>query len=170
MNPQEWDEWLWSFLKRHPLKDPPAQLQRDYHRQVMDRILAPPIWVFKPAPVFGWAGALAAVTAVLLLVPTPARVARMADRDSEILIEAGELASLDSPDLEQDLQEHDRIVLAKAVPEEPDAEVALELWNDLESLEEAPADSEPGSEEELEKELRQLDESELAAHPSTSSG
>ncbi len=99
MNPQEWDNWLRSFLKRHPLKDPPAELQRGYHRQVMDRILAPPIWVFRPRPVFGWAGALAAVAAVLVLMPTPARVARQINRDSQVLLETGELALLDSAEL-----------------------------------------------------------------------
>ncbi len=166
MNPQEWDSWLRSFLKRHPLKDPPGELQRDYHRQVMDRILAPPVWVvrpiFKPWTVSGWAGALAAVTAVLVLMPTPARVTRQIDRDSQVLLETEEMALLDSADLEQDLQEHDRIVLAEAVSEEPDGEEALEIWNDLESLEEIPAGGEPDSEEDLEKELQALDESELA--------
>ena len=158
MNPQEWEGWLRSFLKRHPLKDPPQQLQRDYHRQVMDRILAPPVWVFKPGPVFGWAGALAAVTAVLVLMPTPARLARQIDRDSQVFLATDELALLDSADLEQDLQEHDRIVLAEA----PAGEEALEIWKDLESLEEIPAGDEPATEEDLEGELRQLDESELA--------
>lgn len=160
MNPQEWDNWLRNFLKRHPLKDPPQDLQRAYHRQVMDRILAPPVWVFKPRPVFGWAGALAAVTAVLVLMPTPARVARQVDRESQTLMEAGEMAFLDNPDLEQDLREHDRIVLAEAVT--GNGEEALEIWDDLESLEEIPAGAEPDSEEDLEKELRQLDELELA--------
>ena len=159
MNPQEWDNWLRSFLKRHPLKDPPAELQRGYHRQVMDRILAPPIWVFRPRPVFGWAGALAAVAAVLVLMPTPARVARQINRDSQVLLETGEPALLDSVELEQDLQEHDRIVLAEAVPQEPEGEETLKIWEDLESLEEIPA---VDSGEDLEKELRQLDESELA--------
>ncbi|MDO8729792.1 MAG: hypothetical protein Q7J69_01195 [Candidatus Omnitrophota bacterium] len=164
MNPQEWDHWLRSFLKRHPLKDPPAKLQRDYHRQVMDRILAPPVWVVrpifkKPWTVFGWAGALAAVTAVLVLMPTPARVARQIDRDSQLFLETGELALLDSAELEQDLKEYDRIVLAEAVPQEPAREEALEIWEELESLEEIPA---VDSGEDLEKELRQLDESELA--------
>jgi hypothetical protein len=162
MNPQEWDNWLRNFLKRHPLKDPPQEMQRDYHRQVMDRILAPPVWVFKPRPVFGWSGALAAVTAVLVLMPTPARVARQIDRDSRVLLETEELALLDSAELEQDLQEHDRIVLAEAVPEEPDTEEALEIWDDLESLEEIHSGDEPDAEEDLEKELRQMDESELA--------
>lgn len=159
MNPQEWDNWLRNFLKRHPLKDPPQKLQRDYHRQVMDRILAAPVWVFRPRPVFGWAGALAAVTAVLVLMPTPARVARQIDQDSQVFLETEELALLDSAELEQDLKEYDRIVLAEAVPQEVKREEALEIWEELESLEEIPA---LDSGEDLEKELRQLDESELA--------
>ena len=163
MNPQEWDRWLRSFLKRHSLQDPPPELQRDYHRQVMDRILTPPpVWIFKPRPVFGWAGALAAVTAVLLLMPTPARVARQVNQESHLLLATDDLASLDSADLEQDLLEHDRIVLAKAVPERTNGEEALEIWTDLESLDEIPAGDEAGTEEDLEKDLRQLDESELA--------
>lgn len=162
MNPQEWDHWLRSFLKRHPLKDPPAELQGDYHRQVMDRILAAPVWVFRPRPVFRWASALAAVAAVMVLMPTPARVARQIDRDSQVLLETGELALLDSAELEQDLREYDRIVLAEAVPQEPEGEEALEIWEDLESVEEIPISDETDSGEELEKELQQLDESELA--------
>lgn len=165
MNIQEWERWLRSFLKKHPLKDPPEEMRRDYHRQVMDRILAPPVWVvkptFKPWTVFRWAGVLAAVTAALALMPTPGRVARQIDRDSQILLETGELALLDGPDLEQDLQEHDRIVLAEAVPPQ-EAEEALEIWDTLEALEEVPPDPEPASESDLEQELRQLDESELA--------
>lgn len=160
MNPQEWDRWLRGLLERHPLKEPPEEMRRDYHRQVMDRILAPPVWVFKPGLVFRWGGALAAVAAVLVLLPTPARLARVADRESAVLIEAGEMAFLDSPELEQDLREHDRIVLAEAAP--GDGEEALEIWDDLESLEEIPAGAEPDSGEELEKELRQLDASGLA--------
>lgn len=164
MNPKEWDNWLRSFLKKHPLKDPPQELQRAYHRQVMDQILAPPVWVvrpiLKPWTVFGWAGALAAVAAVLVLMPTPARVARQIDRDSQVFLETEELALLDSADLEQDLQEHDRIVLAEAVP--GNDEEALEIWDDLESLGEIPAGDEPAAEEDLEKELRHLDELELA--------
>lgn len=156
MNPQEWDWWLRRFLKRHPLKDPPGDLEGNYHRQVMDRILAPPVWVFSPKPVFGWAGALAAVTAALVLIPTPARIARQIDRDSGVLLEVGELALLDSADLEQDLREHDRIVLAKAAPEEPTEEEALEIWSDLEALEEIPPDLEPVSEVDLEEELRRM--------------
>ncbi len=119
MNPKAWEHWLSGWLQRHPVQEPPEQLRWNYTRQVMDRIHPQPVWVFRPRPVFGLAGALAAVLAVVVVVQTPSRAARQ----------------------------------------------ALELWNEVESLEEVPSNpEEPASDKEvqdLEKELRQMDESDL---------
>ncbi len=119
MKTTSWDEWLRGWLRRHPAGEPPQELQREYRRQVMDRIRAenaprtvlPPIWVLRPRPAFAFAGALAAALTVLLVIRTPARVAHQVEQESQVLFEAGE------GDLEQELQDQDRIVLAEAEQE-----------------------------------------------------
>ena len=119
MNPEGWESWLRGWLQRHSAQEPPEELRWNYTRQVMDRIHPQPVRIFRPRPVLGLAGALAAVLAVVVVVQSPSRAARQ----------------------------------------------ALELWNELESLEEVPANrEEPDSDKEiqdLEKEIRQMDESEL---------
>ena len=120
MDPKSWEMWLAAFLKRHPLKEPPQELRRDYKRQVMDRILPPaPVWVFRPRPAFGWIGALAGALAVLVIVQAPNRAARQ----------------------------------------------ALQIWNEMEEVEVVPADPEPApdSDKDLERDLQQMDEMDLAS-------
>ena len=152
MKTNSWDEWLRGWVRRHPVGEPPQELQREYSRQVMARIRAEnapktvlqPIWVLRPRPVFVFAGALAAALAVLLVIRAPARV----DHQEAALLNY-------DGDLEQELQEQDRIVLAEAV--EPSKTTSaeqetLELWEETEN----------SSDDDLVNDLRQADESELA--------
>ena len=108
MERARWDEWLRGWLKRHPLPEPPEELRRDYTRQVMERLRPQPVPVFfRPRPVFGLAGALAAALAIAVIIRAPARTVHPPS----------------SPD---------RIVLADAAAEE-----ALHLWEEMETAEES---------------------------------
>ena len=127
MNRTEWDGWMRRWLIHHPLKEPPAELQKDFRKQVMARIQneKQPFIVFRWLPRHQLSFALGGVMAAALAVAVVARP--------------------------------NSLRLAQESEEE-----TLELWNQLEQLEELPAGSEePISDEELLEELQQLDESEL---------
>lgn len=77
MNPNEWQAWLAQWLRLHPIKEPPAALQKTYRDEVMARIRAerapvsvpirPFVFKFPPRPTFALAGALAGVLVFALL-------------------------------------------------------------------------------------------------------
>ena len=113
MKPDLWERWLLGWLERHPLKDPPLELRREYIRQVMERVRTPaPILVFRPRPAFALAGALATALAVVLAVRAPGQAARRIEQEAQVLFEAGGVSFLSDADLEQELQ--DLIPLAEA--------------------------------------------------------
>lgn len=175
MTENPWDQWLRNWLNRNPLREPPEELQRDYVRQVMERIRPDPAPAREPmwrrwmqprlAPLdnprlrptgLALAGALAAAAVAVAVYRGPG-IADPLERDSQILLEAGELALLngDGTALEEALEEQDRIVLAEAVEQEkwgPDFVQDSELPEDLEEV----------ADEELLQEIRTADEREMS--------
>jgi hypothetical protein len=137
MPDESWTHWLNHWLKAHPVKAPPAHAGADYTGEVMRRIRAGQ----RTAPVLGWLAfprvsfalgtALACLLAALLIWRGP------------------ELAQLN---LERELQESDRIVLAEVLTDKPDSPKPEEAGE--------PAEEEV-SEEEVLEELQTLDELEL---------
>ena len=171
MTENSWDQWLRNWLNRNPLREPPEELQRDYIRQVMEKIRPDPAPVREPAwrlwmqpPRLALAGALAAAAVVVAVHRGPVQIAGALERDAQILLEAGELAPLNGNHLEEALEEQDRIVLAEAVEQE-------KWWSDfvqdselLEELDET-ASHEQGkvaNDEDLLQEIRAADELEIA--------
>lgn len=106
MTENPWDQWLRNWLNRNPLREPPEELQRDYVRQVMERIRpdpAParePMWRLWMQPRLALAGALAAAAVAVAVYRGPG-IADTLERDSQILLEAGELALLNGTPLEE---------------------------------------------------------------------
>lgn len=184
MTPSDWDAWLRSWLKRHPLKAPRPAPDRLFTEQVMARIRAEqaparpqrhragrpvPVllrWVPRPRLAFALGGVLAAALALVVWLQRPAeRILTQIERDSRILLEAGELWTWPEASLEEEWQEYDRIVLAQAVEQTgtiSEEQEVLKLWEELEGLEEFPPLEEPESAEGLSEELLWLDEMELA--------
>lgn len=110
MIPAGWQDWLNEWLRRHPLKEPPAELRRGYVQEVMARIRAQenpsPVFVWRPrlAPAwrFAFGGALAAALAVAVVTT------RSPHRDPalelwEELEEVGQLPEDGEPDSEEEL-------------------------------------------------------------------
>ncbi len=164
MNPAEWNIWLLHWLKAHPLKEPPIELQQQYRQEVMARIQeesAPSrvlAWILRPRFTFAFGGALAAALAVLMLVShSPVRQTGQIEQEAQVLFETTGIASLNDADLEEEVQAQDRIVLAEAVEDE-----TLKLWDELEEFGAGPSEGEPNSDEELIKELQHLDDEEMA--------
>lgn len=168
MNDPQWQQWLRSWLGRHPLPDPPAEAGNDYVRQVMERIrpapAAEPLWRrwALPRPAFALAGTFAAALIVLAVYRNPVLTQSRLERESQLLLEAGELPPINGAPLEQTLREQDRIQLAEAVEEQ-------KWWSDfvqdselLEQLEETTTDDSKVTDEELLKEIRISDEQEVA--------
>lgn len=136
MPDEPWTHWLNRWLKAHPVKEPPAAPGSGYTQEVMRRIRSEPrsaflpAWLTFPRVSFGLGAALACGLAVLLLGQGP------------------ELARLD---LERELQESDRIVLAEAD----------EFIEGLEDEEPLAVEEDQVTEEEILQELEALDEQEL---------
>ncbi len=134
MTPRDWETWLERWFKRHPAPPMPMRMKKDYAQEVLSRIRAEqeqPAWPWRLQPrlVLALGGALAAVLALTIL-----------PREPSVL------------DLERQLREEDRIILAEAESNTMPDEIQA-----LETLEEN-ADWTP---EELLEELRQLDASEM---------
>lgn len=109
MNPNEWQAWLTSWLRRHPIKEPPAAFQRTYREEVMARIRAekapapvpvrPFILRFSPRPAFALAGALACVLALALLTrPSLESRVQQIEEELQILAEVTEEDELLQPE------------------------------------------------------------------------
>ncbi len=140
MNRPDWQVWLNRWLKRHPLREPPAHTRGEYVDQVMARIRGestqdqPAVFRFlEPRPSLAWGGALAAGLAVVLLVSAPQRNLRRLDRDSQLLLAAGDFSFLEE-DLEQELQEQE----TEDLVEEIEALDAVSPGDDLLPDEEIP--------------------------------
>lgn len=91
----------------------------------------------------GTAAACAAVT-LFFLKASPNHIASQIERDALLLSQFGESVGLDDVDLERELEETDRIMLAKAASPQDDAvqlEEDLELLKLLESEESQDANS-----------------------------
>lgn len=123
MMPTGWQDWLNGWLRRHPLKEPPAELRRGYVQEVMARIRAGE----NPSPVFVWRPRL---------------------KPAWRLAFGGALATA--------------LAVAVVTTRSPHRDPALELWEELEEVEQLPEDTGPDSEEELLRDLQGLDEEELA--------
>lgn len=140
MNRPDWQTWLDRWLKRHPLREPPAHARGGYADQVMARIRAeapqgrPAVFrLWEPRPSLAWGGALAAGLAVVMLVSAPQRNLRRLDRDSQILLAGGDFSFLEE-DLEQELQEQE----TEDLVEEIEALDAVSPGEDLLPDEEIP--------------------------------
>lgn len=140
MNRLDWQEWLDHWLKKHPLREPPASLRRGYTDQVMARIRAespanqPMVFRFlEPRPSLAWGGALAAVLAIVVLVSSPERSLQELDRDSQWLLAADEYSFVEE-DLEQEILEQE----ADDLVEEMAALDAVSAADDLLSEEDDP--------------------------------
>lgn len=137
MPDESWSNWLTRWLKAHPLKEPPAHPGAVYTDEVMRRIRSAPRvapglgWLTFPRVSFALGTAMACLLAALLLWQDP------------------ELAQLN---LEEELQEDDRIVLAQALVPKTADERPDETDEFME--EEVP-------DEEILEELQTLDELEL---------
>ena len=171
MKPNDWDAWLRTWLKKHPLKMPISSPEGRFTQEVLARIRAeqtpaPVIlrWIPKPRLTFALGGALAAVLVLALWIQRPARpLLRQIERDSQLLLESGELWTWAEAGLEEEWQEYDRFVLAQATEKatvSEDQEI-LQPWEELEALDEPPSVEEPESVEDLSNELRWIDEMEL---------
>ena len=161
-----WMSWLQEWLSRHPLKEPPAELQRRYLQEVMAKIHAAETparavdWQPRRVPVWRLAlgGTMATALALSIVMALyPRYLTHQIEQEAQVLFEAVGVAALNDADLEQEVETQDRIVLAEAVEDE-----TLRLWEELEDAGAGPADEESGSDEELIKELQHLDEEELA--------
>ncbi len=175
MNGSDWQGWLQGWLKQHPLKTPPEGFERRFREDVMARIRADqaPVWRLRWSLEPRWAlamgGALAAVLAVAVVGRSPTLPAQEIEQEAAVLFEAGEVAHLSDLDLEGELREVDRLVLAEA--ETASSSPASSSWtdfeNDVELLRLLEEDENSGqadrvTDEELMEELRQVDEAEMA--------
>ncbi len=170
MKENPWEQWLRNWLNRHPLREPPEELQKDYVRQVMEKVrpdFAParePAWrLWVQPPRLAFAGALAAAALVVAVHRGPVQIVPL-ERDAQVLLETGELVPLNGNHLEEALQEQDRIVLAEAVEKE-------KWWSDfvkdselLEELDETNSHEQGkvANDEDLLQEIRASDEQEMA--------
>lgn len=182
MKNSEWDAWLQGWLKRHPLRTPPAELQRKIRQEVMSRIRAEHAsvrdrvlrWVLEPRWSFALGGALAAALVAAILI-FPARTADHAaapaaqevEQEAQLLLEVGETAYLADLDLEGELRDADRLVLAEAVTTKPDPSWAefennAEVLDLLEEDETQAAKTDRVTDEELLEELKRIDDAEMA--------
>ena len=174
MTENPWDPWLRNWLSQHPLREPPEELQKDYVRQVMEKIQPEPALVREPAwrlwlqpPRLAFAGALAAAALVIIVHRGPVPVVQIVEpieQEAQILLEAGELGLVNGARLEEALEEQDRIVLAEAVEQEKWWSGFVQDSELLEELEEAPSISQGkvADDEHLLQEIRVADEQELA--------
>lgn len=174
MKTSQWHGWITDWLKRHPVKGPPAELQRELTQGVMAKIRAQSAPA--PATISRPAFALAGIAVALLLTaiwfgrpvrPSSQQLAQEAQQDWQILFVLGEMALLDSDEeIQEALQAEDEILLAEAVRSSgpaAQADEVLRLIEELEALEAVTSDEMPGSEEEWLEELKRLDEEELLA-------
>lgn len=177
MKNSEWDAWLQGWLQRNPLRSPPEELTGRFRQEVMSRIRAKqaPVhtlrWMLEPRWSFALGGALAAVLALVVLgrphTPAPAFSTQEIEQEARVLLEAGEVTYLADLDLEGELRDADRLVLAEAVAPKPDSSWS-EFENDMEVLdlleEEGPpaAKTDRVTDEELLEELKRIDDAEMA--------
>ena len=181
MKNNEWDAWLQGWLKRHPLRTPPAELKGRFRQEVMSRIRAQQApaartlrWTLQPRWGLAWSGALAAalVAAILIL---PARLANHAsapamqevEQEAQLLLEVGEVTYLADLDLEGELRDADRLVLTEAVTANS-APSWSEFENDVEVIDLLEEEGPPAgkadrvTDEELLEELKRIDDAEMA--------
>lgn len=175
MSGGDWQERLQGWLKQHPLKTPPEGFERRFRGDVMARIRAEqapvwrPRWSLEPRWALAMGGALAAALAVAVVGRSPTLPAPEIEQEAALLFEAGEVDPLSDLDLEGELREADRLVLAEAALSGAsgswaDFENDLELLQALEEEPEAPGagGTDRVTGEELLEELRRVDEAEMA--------
>ena len=175
MNGGEWQDWLQGWLKRHPVQAPPQEFERRFRDDVMARIRAEqaPVWRLRWSLEPRWAlamgGALAAVLAVAVIGRAPSLPVPQIEQEAVVLFEAGEVGQLAELDLEGELQDEDRLVLAEAVTAAPSSSSLADFENDLELLQSLEEEPVAGAEktyrvtdEQLLEELRRVDEAEMA--------
>lgn len=181
MKSGEWEAWLQGWLKRHPLRTPPEGLQQEIRQTVMARIRSQEVpayirtlrWTLQPRWGLAWSGALAAaLVAALLILPArpPDRASSPASeevaQEAQLLLEMGEAATLAELDLEGELEEADRLMLADASAQPASSgtelEADLELLDLLEEEEAGSGEADRLTDEELLEELHSMDEAEMA--------
>ena len=181
-------DWLTSWLARHPLKPPSEEDRVRYTAEVMERVkaLAPtPHYSDRsraPNLVRGWgwprlglalAAAAAAFACILgLHAASQHQLAQRAGRDAAVLAALGEpegepFTPDDMDALADDLELSDTLTLAES-PSQGEAwlERTLQLLQDVddESMEDLSGSADPSNPDEWLEDLRDLDESEFAAH------
>ncbi len=171
MKTSDWYGWFQGWLKRHPVAPMPPQIERSYRQEVMDKVRAlgsprPALqWLPKPRLSLAWGAAVAAVLMLIVLTPQGAdRLVDQVEEEWQILLEVGEMAQLEPETLEDALQAEDRMMLAEAISQGPDAdqiEATLDLIEALEELGEFSPEETLTDEEWLEL-LGELDEEDLA--------
>jgi len=174
--------WMEAWLKRHPLKEPPASVQARYTEQVMTRVQAThrgaqkasySLRVFWPR----FALAMTAAAAMLVLVrvtPRPSHsIAQSIAEETDLLAAvtlpedemsfAAELFSeTDTDGLAEELRTMDLLVVAQDTRSDGWVEETLQLLDQLE--EDFPEEENGGSkDEDWLKELEMLDEADLSA-------
>jgi uncharacterized protein YqcC (DUF446 family) len=153
------------------LNEPPADAQRAYTEDVMRRIRSAPAsslvwrWLPRPQVALAFGTALACVLAVVVVGNrAPGRMAHQVEREAQLLAELGELETLSTDDLDDEMQTVERLMLAQAgseVDEEAWIDQTVELLGGVE--EELDADLDDEAVEEWLEELQSLDDEELAA-------
>lgn len=146
MKNSEWDAWLQGWLKRHPLRTPPAELNGRFRQEVMSRIRAEqaPIrtlrWVLEPRRSFALGGVLAAVLALAVIGRPHAH----------------------APSARQVKQGLAEVVTAKSAPSWSEFENDVEVLDLLEEEEAQAGKPDRVTDEELLEELKRIDDAEMA--------
>lgn len=123
MNAGEWNAWLQSWLKRHPLRRPPEGLEREFPQAVMARVRAEQAawtlrWTLDPRWSFALGGALAAVLALVVVQRPPAPSVQEVESDVELLdlleeeAQPGEAPPVSDEELLEELQRMDEAEMA----------------------------------------------------------
>ncbi|MBI3317830.1 MAG: hypothetical protein HYZ90_01600 [Candidatus Omnitrophica bacterium] len=156
MNRDRWERWVENWFSRHPVKEPPALLERAYPEEVMEKIRAAqtdpsPLWrrAFKPS--FALGTALAGMGILFLW--------------ANLGPHWEEAAFIREADLKEEARELDRLTLAQAAAAhaQEDLEETVDLLEAVESDGSVRGEENPLSGEEWLQELRELDEMEIAS-------
>ena len=163
MSGRSFDAWLKDWLARHPLRQPPASLERGYATEGMRRVRA------APEPAFAWrwprlaaaCAAVAVLAAVVILRPSGQRLAEQVERDAAVLASVAPAADPSSDSLEDEIETVDHLTLAGADLADEDAAWIDETQQLLQELDDDAGAADP-ADLDLE-DLQWIDDAELGS-------